>query len=145
MCQETLFISCQLGLYWNTTKGWLTIFSLQDPPLHAPAHPCWPRARCFGEQRISQVSRQAESWLGNCVPQVHPLLCLAPRVSTCGQIWEEMSWTGSLPIETSSTCFEVPPGQRRERLSPTGPGRNGSPEWRYRLGLVGWERFEEIK
>lgn len=48
-------------------------------------HPCWPRARCFGEQRTFQVCRQAESWLGNCMPQVHPSLCLAPRVSICGQ------------------------------------------------------------
>ena len=38
------------------------------PPLPSPAHSSWPRAKHFGEQGAFQVCRQAESWLGDCVP-----------------------------------------------------------------------------
>ena len=43
---------------------------------------------------------------------------------------------------------EMPPGdERRELLSPTGPGRDGSlnPKWGLELDLVGWGKFKETK
>lgn len=63
-----------------------------------------------------------------------------------------MPWARSLAMDKAVRVLrayrEVLPGdQRRELLSPTGPGRDGSlsPKWGLELDLVGWGKFKETK
>lgn len=91
------------------------------PPLPSPAHPCWTRARHFGEKGAFQVCRQAES--------VSPPFTVP---STRGQhLWAEMWEERCLMLDPCPQAQAVyvlrahqgvpPGGQRWELLSSIGP------------------------
>lgn len=122
------------GAVWETTKGWLPTFSLQDLPLPAPPCPYLPllamgQAYWGAESLPSMRTRQNPS-LENVCPE-STLPCVLHQGSAFGkrEVGREVRQAGSLPTDSSYRCAEVPlGGQRRELLPLTGPDRDGSPE-----------------
>lgn len=124
LCQQTLFINCQLGPYRGTAKGWLPNFSLQDLPLPTPAG---QGPGTLGSRKPSEcVDRQNPSL--KTVPQAHPSLHLAPRVSICGQRCGKRETPQSLlPVDRSHACAEYHPEVRGGSYCyPLGPARMAS-------------------
>lgn len=124
LCQQTLFINCQSGLYGGTAKGWLPIFSLQDLPRPTPAG---QGPGTLGSRKPSECADRQNPSL-KTVRQAHPSLHLPPRVSICGQRCGKRETPQSLlPVDRSHAWAEVPPrGQRRELLLLLGRARMAS-------------------
>lgn len=131
LCQQILFISCQLRLFWDTAKGWLPIFSLQDTPLPAPALP-YPLLLAKGQAFWGAGSREPFKCADRQNPGLEtvfpePTLHCAQHQGSlllCAEMQERCllldPWSGT-------QALPVPPGgQRRELFSPTGPGRDGT-------------------
>lgn len=98
------------------------------PPLPSPAHPCWTRARHFGEKGAFQVCRQAASLSPPfTVPSTRGQHLWAEMWEERGLVLDPCSQTQSVHVR-SIPHQEVPPQEVRGAIVTHLASTDGSPE-----------------